>query len=89
MFTKLFAIRIVANNFFGFFNCSITIEMFAFLVATAESIFNLLREKNAISVPEIKADRINKMTSDNSSMPMVKSINKGINMGMGSNECLN
>ncbi len=61
---KLLAIKIVANNFLGFFSCSITVFIPFFLASNAWSTLYFESEKKAISVPEIKAEQTNKTNRD-------------------------
>jgi len=65
MFIKLFVIRIVANNFFGFINSFWTISSFfdAFLFEESFSKSEGVKEKKATSAPDIKAEQINKISS--------------------------
>ena len=59
MFIKLFVINIVANNFLGFSNnFTIIFSSFPLLESSFKSVFE--SEKNATSVPETRAELINK-----------------------------
>ena len=56
MFTKLLAIRMVANNFFGFAKSAAIVFPTEFLEFLASLISVGLREKKATSAPEINAE---------------------------------
>ena len=57
MLMKLFATKIVANNFFGDFK-SFEIVLVDFKLSLSnESICDLVRENNATSAPDIKAEQ--------------------------------
>ena len=70
IFIKLFAINIVANNFFGCFKSSIIISNEFDLLSFASSKSFCVSEKSATSAPDISAEQI-KSTS-NPMIPVVK-----------------
>ena len=59
IFIKLFDIRIVASNLFGFSNRILI--LFINLLLPSSLIDDLSREKNATSHPEVRADNIRKI----------------------------
>ena len=64
IFMKLFATKIVANNFWGEFK-SLAIVFFDLeLLSLNESISDLVKENKATSAPEIKAEQISKNKSN-------------------------
>ena len=63
MFKKLFATSIVANNFFGLFNKEIISVICFGCSSEALSISVFVRENNATSAPDIKAEHNNSKTS--------------------------
>ena len=86
IFIKLFAIRIVASNFFGLSSNSIIITFFSSESRSSKSDFE--SEKKATSVPEIIADKINNPT--NEKMPIMDDQSifeiKNVLAGSGSND---
>ena len=86
IFMKLFAIRIVANNFFGLFNNSTISIPFSSESRLSKSDFE--SEKKATSVPEMIADMNNKTTSEK--MPIMDDQSifeiKNVLTGSGSND---
>ena len=62
MFIKLFAIRIVANNFFGLSSSSTISILLSSLFCSSKLDFE--SEKKATSVPEMIADKNNKAINE-------------------------
>ena len=62
IFIKLFAIRIVANNFFGLLSNSPISIVFSSEFCASKSLFE--SEKKATSVPEIIPDKTNKPANE-------------------------
>ena len=80
---KLFEIKIVASKRLGF--CIKSITSFA-LGSSSFSRSDLDNEKNATSVPEIRADITNKTKSEIMPEAAYQSISNKIFVGSGSNE---
>ena len=64
MFTKLFAIKIVASNFLGLNNKDWIILSFEFSDSSISSNCIGVREKKATSEPEIRAENNNKTSNE-------------------------
>ena len=88
---KLLAIKMVANNFLGFSNCSATI--FFRLEVWLEALLSVdfVNEKKATSVPDIKAEHNNKNSNKripNTDITSILRIGRKIRSGSGS-KCWN
>lgn len=62
---KLLAIKIVANSFFGRSKSEAIIVIGTDLFSRPSSILDLVRENKATSAPEIKAEQISNIISNN------------------------